>query len=370
MRIGILTFHRAYNCGAMLQAWALKTVLERMGHTVEFPACNGVGERKRWPYSWFGPFRPGLRWGVDLLRRWRYNLLSIPNEGLLISRYKKFREMYLPERAVSPEDFGEFYDLVVLGSDQIWRPGMNERDTAYFLGANFPNSLRAISYAASYGDVPLCDEDLSLVGECTRRLSATSVREQLAKQQLESLTGGDIFVAADPTLLLEAGDYDAIANGKVPSEPYLFMYTLLADPFLVNSARALARRLGVRCVIAPCYQFSRYGAYTGLEYGMSPDRLVQFSRRAKYILACSFHGTVMGVLFGKPFLSFRQQIDRYESRPAALLRQLGCEDRLVNPSVSIDDMYQRLISPIPNVGGRVMSMREASIAWLANALKG
>ena len=31
MRIAIITFHRAYNCRTMLQAWALKTVLERMG---------------------------------------------------------------------------------------------------------------------------------------------------------------------------------------------------------------------------------------------------------------------------------------------------------------------------------------------------
>ena len=46
MRIAILTFHRAYNCGAMLQAWALKTVLERKGHALvdkEFDECLVFG---------------------------------------------------------------------------------------------------------------------------------------------------------------------------------------------------------------------------------------------------------------------------------------------------------------------------------------
>ena len=34
MKIGILTFHRAYNYGAVLQCYALKSVLSNMGHDV------------------------------------------------------------------------------------------------------------------------------------------------------------------------------------------------------------------------------------------------------------------------------------------------------------------------------------------------
>ncbi len=34
MKIGIVTFHCAYNFGSVLQAWALKHQLESMGHTV------------------------------------------------------------------------------------------------------------------------------------------------------------------------------------------------------------------------------------------------------------------------------------------------------------------------------------------------
>ena len=36
MKIGILTFHRAHNYGAMLQAYALHKVLSDKGHNVEF----------------------------------------------------------------------------------------------------------------------------------------------------------------------------------------------------------------------------------------------------------------------------------------------------------------------------------------------
>ena len=35
MNIGILTFHRAHNYGAVLQCYALKKTLEKMGHDVQ-----------------------------------------------------------------------------------------------------------------------------------------------------------------------------------------------------------------------------------------------------------------------------------------------------------------------------------------------
>ena len=44
MKIGILTYHRAHNYGAMLQAYALRTFLQKQGHWVEFidywPDCH------------------------------------------------------------------------------------------------------------------------------------------------------------------------------------------------------------------------------------------------------------------------------------------------------------------------------------------
>lgn len=36
MKIGIITFHNALNAGAVLQAYALQTLLTQQGHKVEF----------------------------------------------------------------------------------------------------------------------------------------------------------------------------------------------------------------------------------------------------------------------------------------------------------------------------------------------
>ena len=35
MKIGIITFHASFNYGSMLQAWAMQTYMENLGHVVE-----------------------------------------------------------------------------------------------------------------------------------------------------------------------------------------------------------------------------------------------------------------------------------------------------------------------------------------------
>ena len=370
MRIAIVTFHRAYNCGAMLQSWALKTVLERMGHTVEFPVCNHVGEEKRWQYDLINREKRGVQALRSFLGRFLLNALSVPNEDILRSRYRRFREAHLPERACAPYDFGKYYDLVVIGSDQVWSVKHTVSEAPLFFAENIPDCVQKITYAASYGDKPLDDDTIRRVATSLHRFSHISVREPLAQKQLSGLTSRKIDVTLDPTLLLTAKDYDEVAyKGNVIREPYLFMYTLSTAPFFVNTAKQLADRLGVKCVIAPCYQYSRFGAAKGLTYGISPDRLVGLARGAKYVLAGSVHSTVMGLMFNKRFLSLRAQIDEYESRPAALLNRLGCENRLVNPTTSMDEMELLLKCEVHRSAYDLLEVkRNESLKWLCHAI--
>ena len=370
MKVGIVTFNSAHNYGAVLQAWALKTVLERMGHKVEFPICNHVGETERWQYELINRNKHGIERVRSFVGRFLLNALSIPNEDILRSRYRRFREVHLPERVCSPSDIDKYYDLVIVGSDQVWSAKHSESEAPLFFAENLPECVRKIAYAASYGDKPLDGDAINRVIASLERFSHVSVREKLAQEQLSCLSSKKVDVQLDPTLLLSAKDYDLIANdGDVINEPYLFMYTLSTSSFFVDTAKKLADRLGVKCVIAPCYQYSRFGAPKGLTYSISPDRLLGFARGAKYVLAGSFHGTVMGLLFNKPFLSLRAQVDEYESRPAALLNALGCGNRLVNPKTSLEEMKLMLGCDISqSVYNSLEEKRNMSLQWLTKAI--
>lgn len=371
MKIGILTFHRAYNCGAMLQAWALKTVLERMGHVVSFPKCNRVGETTRWQ-PWY---RQGSR-GVGLVRSFCYrslvNLLSIGADGLSQKRYRDFRHRYLPEDDFQRNRIGDSYDLLVFGSDQIWRPALcteEERDVFFLRG--FGDGVKKITYAASYDDKPLMGADAEMLRVAAGKFDMISVRERLVADQLKALTNKDYPVVLDPTLLLTSEDYQTVKSNDRPSGDYLFVYVLFATPFIVKTAREVAKRMGLKLILTPVYQYSRFGAPLGLTYGISPDRLVSYIENARYVMSYSFHGTVFSLLFKKNFVDLRPIVDKFETRTASLLRQLDIQDRIANPETSIDDIVKMLRTDLPyDYMDRLAVLRRQSAEWLRNAVEG
>lgn len=372
MRIGILTFHRAYNCGAMLQAWALKKALERMGHTVEFPACNHVGESPRLEFRpWRNPEKRGLPMILSILARMYLNIKSLPDKifsfpvyDILRHHYRVFRGKHLPERKCNPSDFAQYYDLLISGSDQVFNEALDGGDTPLFLCENKPKNVRAIAYAASYGDKPLEREKLSRVVKALGNFTAVSMREAMSRDQLAFASGREIDEVLDPSLLMTAEEYEEIAEGNTPKEPYLFCYTVHRKSVFYTIAQELAKRLGVKCVIASCYHNSFYRAPKGIIYGVDAARLLRYVKNAKYVLAASFHGTAMSVVFNKQFLSLRGQVDEHESRPASLLRKIGCSNRLVNPTTSLEEMERLIREPLPDYSAALDSHRAASLECL------
>ena len=369
VKIGILTFHRAYNCGAMLQAWAMKRTLEKMGHAAEFPVCNHAGETPRWLArsnpNRHGPLRLASM-GVALGK----NALSVPVEDVARARYRRFRRRHLPERECAAGELGKFFDALVVGSDQVWNGLYAEPWLPLFLGENWSPGIRAVAYGAGYGDTLPEGESLGRMKAAIGRFAGVSVRESYVRDDLEraGVTHGQVAVVSDPTLLLDRGDYgDLEKEATPPRGPYLFMYSVRPDSRgAARVAQGLARRMGLQAVVAPVYQYTRWGAPRGLTYGMSPERLVAYTAAAACVVACSFHGTALGVLFGKPTLSLLSQPDEGRSRCGELLRGLGEAERLVSFETPLDEM-QRVLErgPMsPSASERLEAGRAASLAWL------
>ena len=79
MRIGILTFHRAHNYGAVLQCYALQETLKRMGHDVQV-----IDYRQPWIEDFYNLFCR------NMIRR---NSSSVPELfSYLKSRHHSFQK--------------------------------------------------------------------------------------------------------------------------------------------------------------------------------------------------------------------------------------------------------------------------------------
>lgn len=311
----------------MLQALALKVALERLGHEVEFPDCNHIDFRDReLPYV----TDPGL----PPLRRMRHGIVNYlrNRSGKIIfrqamDRFDRFRERYLPERTISPENFGSRYDLVVVGSDQLWNERIMGDDTALFLGESVQSGVRIMSYATSFGDEPPAGAAAERACAALRRFSALGVREVSGADFL-SAAGLTASVTPDPTLLLAADDYLPFAAPVHPDGRYLYVYSLFFDRRLWRMANDIARRRGLAVIYTPLSQYTDYRMPKGLDYAVSPDRFLDYVAHADCVLTDSFHGSVFSAIFGRPFATLSRARDPERSRHGEFLRLISAERRL------------------------------------------
>lgn len=116
MRIGILTFHRAHNYGAVLQCYALQEVLKSMGHEVLV-----IDYRQPFIEAIYSPFNFHRLKGLLLHPRGIYRYVRSISQRLRKRRiYTAFQNKHLrltkPRQKNIPEDFERY----VIGSDQLW----------------------------------------------------------------------------------------------------------------------------------------------------------------------------------------------------------------------------------------------------------
>lgn len=199
MKIGILTFHSQLNYGGVLQCWALKTALEKLGHEVvvidrlmEVQLRSVRVILRGWTLRrWVGFVKGLVLRRPESLRILRHiRTVQFAKRHLNLTRYS-FRDW-----SDAPKDLG--VDLIVVGSDQVWNPSWDSMGIYMLEGA--PN-VPAIGYAISLGVTKLPFEAETHFRVAASRFSATSAREASAAELLRPYFG-EVAHVVDPVLLV------------------------------------------------------------------------------------------------------------------------------------------------------------------------
>ena len=125
MRIGILTLPLHTNYGGILQAYALQTVLERMGHEVvvfDTPNRMPLPPLKDIPKCFLKRIvKKLLGRNQKIFYEYYQNKKVIP---VITQNTQRFINSYIHRKEIRnfKELDGETYDAIVVGSDQVWRP--------------------------------------------------------------------------------------------------------------------------------------------------------------------------------------------------------------------------------------------------------
>ena len=352
MRLALLTFHRANNCGAMLQAWALKYVLEGFGHRVLLPNSNHAGTTKRWRLR--APLRnkPLAQVFQDLLLWPVWELFAFGVEDLKRLRYSFFSRRYLrPSPAMTASQMAACCDAAIIGSDQVWNPKciQREKDIRWCFGEDLPDDFPRLSYTASIGDGQLSDCHFRRLQSAASKYSRLLVREEFAGVGLLDRCGNGATVVLDPSFLVLRKEYEKIAYPhRLVSKKYLVVYIVsdVMDGFY-EQVEELANAMNLEVVFLPAYAHGRFRVPPHSVVAFSPDRFLAYIRDAECVIACSFHGAAFSLVYEKPFVALLSQSAAQQSRVASLLKSLGLENRIVTKDVNVGLVQAKLEQPLP-----------------------
>lgn len=325
MKLGILTFQHTLNYGAELQAYALQATLQKLGYEAEVICYyNPAVEQREFPQSLFSiqgmKNRVKYVWGRKKRARKAAAFRNFEEKHLNLSSKTYTREN------ISEAD--EFYDAVVAGSDQIWNSELTGEDTTYFLDF-LSSSQKKLSYAASFGADRAPTGNAKQMGRLLSDFSLLTVREKAGASIVERLTGRLPAVAADPTLLLRAEDWDDIASDTPDSEPYLLIYLPHHKKEVFSFARRLAKEQRLKIKYVNITGVPLPGAENLFSAG--PTEFVSLVKHAAWVVTGSFHGTAFAVNYGINFYSENSRASAvYGSRISSLLDLLGLSDRVIS----------------------------------------
>lgn len=328
MRIAILTLPLHTNYGGILQAYALQTVLEGMGHEVMIIDRNrrpGVDisfivRLKRLILKYI--FNRGIE-NVQAIERYKIETKRNKYIWQFVDKYIKRKEVFCLQQIAHNE-----FDAIVVGSDQVWRkdfflnsyPNVGDAFLAFAKGW----VIKRIAYAPSLGNEKwnYTPEETAEIKELLSTFDLITLREkdgvELFRKKLH-ITPEQVL---DPTLLLTKHDYELLCGNEntIVDEGGLFCYVLDYS----EKKKKLIELVSLKTNLKPFVAIPEH-----MKIMIPVQEWIACFSRAKFVVTDSFHGCVFSVIFGKPFIVYENE-NRGNSRFDTLLDILGLKDRLVN----------------------------------------
>lgn len=370
MKIALITITNGANYGNRLQNYAMQSVLQRMGHSVEtIPMKNSmeivtIRNAKR-------KIKISIKkiLGMDSQKQYKKRK----------KRFSKFNSDFITFSSSVvkcenvPEKLKEQYDFFVCGSDQIWNSRIRiirEGLTAYL--AAFAPKEKKIAYAASFGTADIMEEYVSVFRRFLPEFRAISVREDSGQALIRQICQMDVPVVLDPTMLLCADEWRKLEHQpQYPCGKYIVTYILSKDiPDFQRYIDNVMKQYDAEQVIHLSIEFLDDDDIKIPEYYQTdPNEFLWLIDHAQCVLTDSFHSTVFSILFHKPFVVFERHAietgNDMGSRIDTLLQTFGLDhfrDDISNPS-KMPEAYAT--APVENV---LQEKRNESLRFLRAAI--
>ena len=198
--------------------------------------------------------------------------------------------------------------------------------------------------------------------------SSISLRENNGVPLIKELTGKDVKVTLDPTLLLNSQQWDAIKTER-HSDKYILLYLLDyafdPKPDIIQAANYYSTKFGLKVKfighIIDCKEtemFEKIRIYGPIEF-------INLVSNAEMVITSSFHGTSFAINYLKPLIAY-VSTNQSDDRQTSLLDSVGASSSIIKIGqdyTSINPFYNK-----EEVNKKLISERKKSILWLNSAL--
>lgn len=331
-KIGIITFHKALNYGAVLQTYALQTVLEKLGCESEVLDYSNPNVSVKLKSPQIRDYRNPLNYRKDV-KKYRKDSVKYKKIGAF-SDTKLHTSIPLDRSSLAK--YTSDLDIVITGSDQVWNDKITHNDDTFYLDVVSPQ--KRVSYAASIGSDEIPQESVRRIYPILKEFRAISVRETQAQRALSNQLGLEVQRVLDPTLLLCEDDYKGII-ASTNNEKFVLVYMLFYSASLIQSAKKKASELGCKVYCINASSIPVGDVVDCSDVGI--EEWLGLIKDAQYIFTNSFHGVAFSVNFQKQFIAELPPTRvKASSRITDLLSVLGMENRIMTsesfPRLAID----------------------------------
>lgn len=386
-KIALVTCYFQRNYGSQLQAYATQLLFDRMGIPNETICIDGL--QKEIKYAKYKYFFSKL-WDIDVLKDKWSTIKKTLAKRIKSSQYKanvKVRDKMFDDFSHSKFHISQVYNskkeitinadkysAFVVGSDQLWLPSNIEAD---YYSLNFvPANIPKIALSTSFGVSALPSKQARLASVFLRRIEHVSVREISGQKIIKDLTGRDVPIVCDPTILFTAQDWSLItSHRRLINAPYLFCYFLGNSQEHRDFVRRVKQVTGYKIVqLQHCDEYikrdEKFPDYA--PYDIGPAEFIQLIRDAEYVFTDSFHASVFSLLHEKRFFTFRRYkkdgTTSTNGRLYSLLSLVKQEDRLLTGYENVNDVLNSQIN-YEEVHNKLNEFRSFTKAFVSESLK-
>ncbi|MFR5172499.1 MAG: polysaccharide pyruvyl transferase family protein, partial [Clostridium paraputrificum] len=335
MRVGIITFHKALNFGAALQATALNEYIDNnicQSEIIDFIPNNQVPKKNIIIRKILHKFK-----SIVYFKENKYRELKEKKFKEYRNKYMKLSEKtYYGDNALKKDV--PRYDIYISGSDQILNSTLSGNSKSYYL--SFIDGVKKISYASSFGRENITDFEKKCIGEELIKFQRLSVRESNGMNIIKEYSSCSSTLVLDPVFLLDKEKWrDKCKETKFPSK-YILVYAMEYSNIMEEFILLLKSVTSM-----PVYLLA--GSETAKKLsgnkcmGFGPSEFLFAINNAEYVITNSFHGTAFSMIFGKKFYCIAHTTRNI--RINNLLELVNYERKIIRKKISVEILSDYLI---------------------------